>query len=293
MPLAATTLLDGLNAQQREAVQAPDGPLLVFAGAGSGKTRVLTHRIAYVMATRRVRANEVCAVTFTNKAAREMRSRVEALVGESIKGMWLGTFHAMGARMLRRDGDAVGIPNSFTIYDEADRLAALRNAMRAEGLDEKRVTPSRVGHAISRAKNELIDARDYQARADGTFEAQVARAYWAYERELDAASALDFDDLLLRTVVLLRDVEPIREYYQTRFRHLFVDEYQDTNHAQYEMVKPLAERHRNVTGVGDDDQSASGRRGADARNILTFERDYPDARTITPDHHHRPSRPIP
>src|SRR5439155_27389059 len=138
--------------------------------------------------------------------------------------------------------------------DEADRLAALRNAMRAEGLDEKRVTPSRVGHAISRAKNELIDARDYQARADGTFEGHVARAYWAYERELDAASALDVDDLLLRTVVLLRDVEPIREYYQTRFRHLFVDEYQDTNHAQYEMVKLLAGHHRNVTVVGDDDQ---------------------------------------
>jgi DNA helicase-2/ATP-dependent DNA helicase PcrA len=198
----------------------------------------------------------------------------------------------MGARMLRRDGDAVGIPPTFTIYDEADRQAALRNAMRAEGLDEKRLTPGRVGHAISRAKNELIDARDYQARADGTFEEQVARAYWAYERELDAASALDFDDLLLRTVVLLREIEPIRDYYQTRFRHLFVDEYQDTNHAQYQMVKLLAEKHRNVTVVGDDDQSVYGFRGADVRNILAFERDYPDARTITLEQNYRSSQPI-
>ena len=156
MPLAATTLLDGLNAQQREAVEAPDGPLLIFAGAGSGKTRVLTHRIAYVMASRHVHADEICAVTFTNKAAREMRARVEALVGESIKGMWLGTFHAMGARMLRRDGDAIGIPRTFTIYDEADRLSALRRAMRSEGVDEKRYPPTRVGHAVSMAKNELI-----------------------------------------------------------------------------------------------------------------------------------------
>jgi DNA helicase-2/ATP-dependent DNA helicase PcrA len=215
---------------------------------------VLTHRIAYVLATRGARPDEICAVTFTNKAAREMRSRVEQLVGESIKGMWLGTFHAMGARMLRRDGDAIGIANTYTIYDESDRQAAIRNALRAEGLDEKRLTPSRIGHAISKAKNELVDAREYQSKASGPFEEQVARVYWAYERELDAASALDFDDLLLRAVVLLRDVESICDYYQTRFRYVFVDEYQDTNHAQYELVKLLSAKHRNVTVVGDDDQ---------------------------------------
>ncbi|MFN2582929.1 MAG: ATP-dependent helicase, partial [Candidatus Dormibacteria bacterium] len=288
----AAALLEDLNPPQREAVEAPDGPLLIFAGAGSGKTRVLTHRIAHVIATRGVRPDEICAVTFTNKAAREMRGRVEHLIGASIKGMWLGTFHALGARLLRRDGDAIGIPRDYTIYDEADRLAALRNAMRAEGIDDRRFTPSRVGSAISAAKNELIDARDYQARAHGDVEQTVGRVYWAYEHELDAASALDFDDLLFRAVVLLRDVESVREHYQTRFLHLFVDEYQDTNHAQYELVKLLAAKHRNVTVVGDDDQSVYGFRGADVRNILAFERDYPDARRVTLEQNYRSTQPI-
>jgi DNA helicase-2/ATP-dependent DNA helicase PcrA len=215
---------------------------------------VLTHRIAYVIATRRVRPDEICAVTFTNKAAREMRARVEQLIGDSIKGMWLGTFHALGARLLRREGEAIGIPPGYTIYDESDRLAALRNAIRAEGIDEKRLTPNRAAHAISAAKNELLDARDFQNRATSTLDEQLARIYFAYERELDEASALDFDDLLLRAVVLLREAESVREYYQNRFLHLFVDEYQDTNKAQYELVKLLAAKHRNVTVVGDDDQ---------------------------------------
>ncbi|HKR98016.1 MAG TPA: UvrD-helicase domain-containing protein, partial [Candidatus Dormibacteraeota bacterium] len=251
---ATDSLLEALNPAQREAVEAPDGPLLIFAGAGSGKTRVLTHRIAYVIANRDVRPGEILAVTFTNKAAREMRSRVEDLVGDRVTGMWLGTFHAVGARMLRRDGDAVNIPRTFTIYDEGDRLSALRRAMRSEGVDEKRYPPSRVGHAISMAKNELIDARMYEDAAATSFEKEIARVFWSYEQELDAASALDFDDLLLRAVVLLRDVEGVRNHYQERFRHLFVDEYQDTNHAQYELVKLLSAKHRNVTVVGDDDQ---------------------------------------
>ena len=216
---------------------------------------MLTHRIAYVIATRRVRPDEICAVTFTNKAAREMRARVEQLIGDSIKGMWLGTFHSLGARLLRREGEAIGIPSGYTIYDEADRLSAIRNAIRAEGIDEKRLTPSRAAHAISAAKNELLDARDFQARVSpNTMEEQIARIYWAYERELDAASALDFDDLLLRAVTLFREADSVREYYQDRFLHLFVDEYQDTNKAQYELVKILGAKHRNVTVVGDDDQ---------------------------------------
>ncbi|MBV8527117.1 MAG: UvrD-helicase domain-containing protein [Candidatus Dormibacteraeota bacterium] len=252
--VSVSALLEDLNAPQREAVEAPNGPLLIFAGAGSGKTRVLTHRIAYVIATRGVRPEEICAVTFTNKAAREMRGRVEQLIGSSIKGMWLGTFHALGARLLRRDGDAIGIPRDYTIYDEADRTAAIRNALRAEGLDDKRYTPSRVGSVISGAKNELIDARDFMARANGEFDRTIGRAYYAYEQELDAASAVDFDDLLFRAVVLLRDSEDVRRYYQHRFQHLFIDEYQDTNHAQYELVKLLAAEHRNLTVVGDDDQ---------------------------------------
>ncbi len=216
---------------------------------------MLTHRIAYVIATRRVRPDEICAVTFTNKAAREMRARVEQLIGDSIRGMWLGTFHSLGARLLRREGEAIGIPPGYTIYDEADRLSAIRNAIRAEGIDEKRLTPSRAAHAISAAKNELLDARDFQARVTpNTMDEQIARIYWAYERELDAAAALDFDDLLLRAVTLFREADSVREYYQDRFLHLFVDEYQDTNKAQYELVKILGAKHRNVTVVGDDDQ---------------------------------------
>jgi DNA helicase II / ATP-dependent DNA helicase PcrA len=273
-------------------VTAPDGPLLIFAGAGSGKTRVLTHRIAYVIATRRVRPDEICAVTFTNKAAREMRARVEQLIGDSIKGMWLGTFHSLGARLLRREGESIGIPPGYTIYDESDRLSALRNAMRAEGIDEKRLTPNRVAHAISAAKNEMIDARDFQARASGPMDEQIARIYFAYETELDAASALDFDDLLLRAVVLLREDGSVRERYQDRFLHLFVDEYQDTNRAQYELVKILAAKHRNVTVVGDDDQAVYRFRGADVRNILSFEHDFPDATMVVLEQNYRSTQPI-
>ncbi|MGD0834361.1 MAG: UvrD-helicase domain-containing protein, partial [Candidatus Dormibacteria bacterium] len=206
---AAADLLASLNAAQREAVEAPDGPLLVFAGAGSGKTRVLTHRIAYVIATRGIRPQEILAVTFTNKAAREMRGRVEALLGAPVSGMWLGTFHGVGARMLRRDGDAVGIPANFVIYDESDRLAAVRRAMQAIGADEKRVAPAKVVHAISAAKNELLDAGALAARAGGFWENEVARVYRAYDEEMASASALDFDDLLMRTVQLLSDVPPV------------------------------------------------------------------------------------
>ncbi|MHB8719043.1 MAG: ATP-dependent helicase [Candidatus Dormibacteria bacterium] len=290
---AASPPLDGLNAAQREAVEAPDGPLLIFAGAGSGKTRVLTHRIAHVLATRDVRPHEVCAVTFTNKAAREMRSRIEVLLGGSTSGMWIGTFHALGARILRRDGSAIGVGAGFSIYDEADRAAALKRALRAHDVDEKRFPVSRIGHAISAAKNELLDAAAFRARATGAYwEAIVAQAFTAYEAEMRAADALDFDDLLVRTVELLRSSEVVREDYQTRFRHLFVDEYQDTNLAQYVLVKLLAERHRNITVVGDDDQSIYQFRGADVRNILSFQRDYPDARTITLEQNYRSTQMI-
>jgi DNA helicase-2/ATP-dependent DNA helicase PcrA len=247
-------LLAALNPAQREAVEAPDGPLLIFAGAGSGKTRVLTHRIAYVIAARGVRPQEVLAVTFTNKAAREMRGRVERLLGAGVSGMWLGTFHAVGARILRRDGDAIGIPANFVIYDEADRLAAMRRAMHSIGVDDKRIAPAKVVHAVSTAKNELLDAAAFSAHAGGYFEGEVARIYRAYEAELAAAAALDFDDLLMRTVQLLRDIPPVLEHYRQRWTHLFVDEYQDTNHAQYLMVSLLAATHRNLTVVGDDDQ---------------------------------------
>ena len=272
---------------------APDGPLLIFAGAGSGKTRVLTHRIAHVLATRDVRPHEIMAVTFTNKAAKEMRSRVEVLLGGSTSGMWIGTFHALGARILRRDGSAIGIPSRFSIYDEADRAAALRRAMAVEDIDDKRFPVNKVGHAISAAKNELLDAAAYAARAgEGSYEATIARAFAAYEAEMQAADALDFDDLLVRTVQLLRECDPVREEYQSRFRHLFVDEYQDTNLAQYVLVKLLSEKHRNLTVVGDDDQSIFQWRGADVRNILSFRRDYPDATVITLEQNYRSTQVI-
>ena len=249
-------LLDGLNEQQRRAVEAPDGPLLIFAGAGSGKTRVLTCRIAHLVATGRAKPSEILAVTFTNKAAREMRTRIEELVGEGTSGMWLGTFHAIGARLLRRDGESIGVPASFVIYDEADRTVALRRASEAAGVDPKRYPPTQIGHAISAAKNELLDAAGYAASPDarGYLGAQVAKVFTTYEREMSAAGALDFDDLLLRSVQMLRDVEPLRDHYNERFRHVLVDEYQDTNHAQYVMVALLTEQRRNLTVVGDDDQ---------------------------------------
>jgi DNA helicase-2/ATP-dependent DNA helicase PcrA len=289
-----TDLLEGLNEPQRRAVEAPDGPLLIFAGAGSGKTRVLTHRIAHLIATGRAKPSEILAVTFTNKAAREMRTRVEELVGEGITGMWLGTFHAIGARLLRRDGESIGVPATFVIYDEADRAVALRRASEAAGVDPKRYPPAQIGHSISAAKNELLDAAGYAASPDarGYLGAQVAKVFTAYEREMSAAGALDFDDLLLKSVQLLRDVEPLRDDYNQRFRHVLVDEYQDTNHAQYVMVALLTEQRRNLTVVGDDDQSIYGWRGADVRNILDFERDHPDATVVTLDQNYRSTQGI-
>jgi len=275
-------------------VEAPDGPLLIFAGAGSGKTRVLTHRIAHLIAIGRARPPEILAVTFTNKAAREMRTRVEALLGGDLAGMWMGTFHSIGVRLLRRDGEAIGVERGFVIYDEADRVAALKRSLAAAGIDDKRYPPQQVGHAISAAKNELLDAAAYAASPDGSgfVGATVARAYTAYERELRSNNALDFDDLLLRTVRLLEDVPPVREHYQERFRHILVDEYQDTNRAQYVMVSLLAARHHNLTVVGDDDQAVFGWRGADVRNILSFERDYPDALRVVLDQNYRSTQVV-
>ena len=292
MIAAADSLLAGLNTAQRDAVEAPGGPLLIFAGAGSGKTRVLTHRIAHLIAGRAVEPRQVLAVTFTNRAAREMRARLERLLGTAPGGMWLGTFHAVGARILRRDGDAIGVPPNFTIYDEADRLAAMKRALRAAGLDDRRFAPSRVVHSVSSAKNELLDAAGFALRADGRWDVEVARAYRAYEAEMAAAGALDFDDLLMRTVRLLQDVPPVLEHYRDRWRHIFVDEYQDTNHAQYLMVSLLAATHRNLTVVGDDDQSIYRFRGADIRNILEFQKDFPDARVVTLEQNYRSTQPI-
>ncbi len=280
-----------LNPQQQAAVDAPDGPLLIFAGAGSGKTRVLTQRIARII-RQGVPPSSVCAVTFTNKAAREMRERLEQLVGSGVAGMWLGTFHSIGVRMLRQSGELIGIDPSFSIYDEADRLAAVRSVMNDVRVDTKRFPAAVLVHAISAAKNELLDARQYSDIAHDYFENEVARVFFGYESELGRANALDFDDLVARTVLLLETQESARTYYQQRFTHLFVDEYQDTNRAQYRMVRAMAAGHGNLTVVGDDDQSIYGWRGADIRNILEFERDYPSARKITLEQNYRSTQTI-
>lgn len=291
-PASQRDLLSELNPAQRSAVTAGDGPLLIFAGAGSGKTRVLTYRIAWLIQQGRAQPWEILAVTFTNKAAREMRARVTQLVHLASGNIWLGTFHAIAARMLRRDGSVAGIDRHFVIYDEADRLAAVKQIMDDLRIDPKRHPPGGIVAAISRAKDELIGPADFVRSAAGGFDEIVARVYPRYQAFLEHNRALDFDDLLLRTVQLLRGHADVLERYQRRFRYIMVDEYQDTNHAQYVMVQQLAARHRNLCVVGDDDQSIYGFRGADVRNILSFERDYPEAHVVKLEQNYRSTQPI-
>ncbi|HEX5992848.1 MAG TPA: UvrD-helicase domain-containing protein [Thermomicrobiales bacterium] len=281
----ATELLSGLNDAQREAVLATSGPVLVVAGPGSGKTRVLTHRIAYLMEVEQVPGDRILAVTFTNKAAREMRARIEQLrQGRPLDGITMGTFHAFGARLLRENpgivADRLGIMPQFSIYDDADQIEAVKAALKTLGLDPKLYQPRRLRARISAAKSQLMspdEARDLAATYD---EEVIARVYREYERLLRRASALDFDDLLTQPINLFEEAPHLLERYQERFLHVMVDEYQDTNRVQYVMVSALAERHRNLFVVGDPDQSIYGWRQADIRNILDFEKDYPDARQI-------------
>ena len=285
-------LLAGLNPAQRAAVTANDGPLLIFAGAGSGKTRVLTHRIAWLIQQHRAEPSEILAVTFTNKAAREMRGRVEQLLNLTAGGIWMGTFHAIDVRMLRRDGSADGIDRHFLIYDEADRLSVVKRVMNEMRLDEKRYPPGGMVALISRAKNEVMSVEE-QARAAGTHNEELAaRIRVEYDRFLEQNRALDFDDLLLRTVWLFDRHPEVLEKYQKRFRYVMVDEYQDTNRAQYLMVRQLAGKHRNLAVVGDDDQSIYKFRGADVRNILSFEHDYPDAQIVKLEQNYRSTQVI-
>jgi DNA helicase II / ATP-dependent DNA helicase PcrA len=273
-------------------VTANDGPLLIFAGAGSGKTRVLTHRIAWLIQQGRAEPGEILAVTFTNKAAREMRGRVESLVNLSAGAIWMGTFHAIGVRILRRDGSADGIDRHFVIYDEADRLSVVKRVMNEFRLDEKRYPPSGMVALISRAKDEVISADD-QAKAAGTHNEELAaRIRLRYDAFLEQNNALDFDDLLMRTVWLFDRHPEVLERYQRRFKYIMVDEYQDTNRAQYLMVRHLASKHRNLAVVGDDDQSIYQFRGADVRNILSFEHDYPDAQIVKLEQNYRSTQVI-
>jgi DNA helicase II / ATP-dependent DNA helicase PcrA len=296
-PMAETateldTLLSGLNDPQREAVTYGEGPLLILAGAGSGKTRVLTHRIAYLVATDAAKPNEILAITFTNKAAGEMRDRAELLVGRRVRAMWVMTFHAACARMLRAHADKLGYTRRFTIYDQADARRLIKRCLDDLGIDPKRFTPSSIHNQISDAKNKLRDADSYAQMVGSFFEQTVADVYRAYERELHRMNAMDFDDLLVRAVNVLELFQEVRDHYAGTFRHVLVDEYQDTNHAQYRWLQLLAEERRNLMVVGDDAQSIYGFRGADIRNILEFEDTFPDAHVVKLEQNYRSTQTI-
>src|SRR3954468_13580572 len=285
-------LLAGLNPPQREAVEHGDGPLLILAGAGSGKTRVLTHRIAHLVRTDRARAGEILAITFTNKAAQEMRERVELLLGRRTRAMWVMTFHSACARMLRAEAPRLGYSKSFTIYDQADSRRQIKRCIDELGVDPKRFTPAAIGSQISDAKNKLRDADAYRQMVGSFFEQTVADVYDLYEREMHRANAMDFDDLLVRAVNVLELFPEVRERYANTFRHVLVDEYQDTNHAQYRWLQLLAGEPRNLAVVGDDDQSVYSFRGADIQNILGFQDDYPDAKVIRLEQNYRSTQTI-
>jgi DNA helicase-2/ATP-dependent DNA helicase PcrA len=285
-------LLEGLNPAQREAVTHGDGPLLILAGAGSGKTRVLTHRIAWLNHTNRARASELLAITFTNKAAQEMRERVEVLLGRRTRAMWIMTFHSACARMLRAEAERLGYTKRFTIYDQADARRVVKRCLDEAGVDPKRFTPAAVHNQISDAKNKLRDAEAYRQLMGSYFERTVAEVYELYERELLRMNAMDFDDLLVRAVNVLELFPEVRDRYGTAFRHILVDEYQDTNHAQYRWLQLLTTKHRNLAVVGDDAQSIYGFRGADISNILDFEKDFTDARVVKLEQNYRSTQTI-
>ncbi|MFC4601601.1 DNA helicase PcrA [Cohnella hongkongensis] len=284
--------IDRLNPKQKEAAVATEGPLLIMAGAGSGKTRVLTHRIAYIIARRLAAPWSILAITFTNKAAREMQERVSKLVGPSGRDIWVSTFHSMCVRILRKDIDKIGFGSNFSILDSTDQLSVIRNVMKDNNLDVKRFEPKAVQAAISAAKNELMSPAQYEQRQGDYFESIVAKVYAQYQRRLKANNSLDFDDLLLLTIQLFKDAPEVLDFYQNKFKYIHVDEYQDTNKAQYTLCKMIADKHHNICVVGDSDQSIYRWRGADITNILNFEKDYPEARSILLEQNYRSTSTI-
>ncbi|HEY4463333.1 MAG TPA: DNA helicase PcrA [Streptosporangiaceae bacterium] len=293
---AADTLLEGLNPQQRAAVTHTGSPLLIVAGAGSGKTRVLTHRIAYLLAERDVVPSEILAITFTNKAAGEMASRVAALVGPRARAMWVMTFHSACVRILRREAKRLGYPSSFSIYDQADSQRLMAMVCRELDLDPRQHPPKALHAQVSNLKNELVDYETFAARAQTHREKALAEAYAEYQRRLTAAGAMDFDDLIMVTVCLFQAFPEVAAEYRRRFRHVMVDEYQDTNHAQYilvrELVGPDSAERAELCVVGDADQSIYAFRGATIRNIVEFEQDFPDARVIVLEQNYRSTQNI-
>ena len=280
MTTRADALLEGLNPPQRQAVQCVDGPLLIVAGPGSGKTRVITHRIAYLNRHVGISPWRIAAVTFTNRAAREMRNRLAALMGDGAQRLTAGTFHALCASVLRRDGEVIGIPPDYVIMDDEDQMNLIKQSMEQLQLDPKRFPPRSVLSAISRAKSQLLGPDALAARADGPYEKLVSQVFAAYQASLARSHGVDFDDLLSKTVELFRRAPEVRDRWQERFVHFMVDEFQDTNTAQYEIARLLAGKHRNLAVVGDPDQSIYSWRNADIRNILSFKKDYPDATIV-------------
>lgn len=290
--LTDSPLFEGLNPGQRDAVAATEGPLLVVAGAGSGKTRVLTHRIAHLIRDRHVQPSQVLAITFTNKAAAEMRERVGTLVRGVGRSMWVSTFHSACVRILRKEAHRLGYKSGFSIYDESDAVRLITQVIKDLDMDTKRFPPRTVKGTISNAKNELIDFESFNSRGEGFYHEQVSDIYRLYQQRLLEASAMDFDDLLMITVELMGAFPDVARQYQERFRYVHVDEYQDTNHAQYVLVKQLVDTHHNLCVVGDADQSIYGWRGADIRNIRDFEKDFPDARIVVLDQNYRSTETI-
>ncbi|WP_268624006.1 DNA helicase PcrA [Paenibacillus alvei] len=276
-----------LNPEQRRAVETTEGPLLIMAGAGSGKTRVLTHRIAYLIATRKAPPWSILAITFTNKAAREMQERVSKLVGPDGRDIWVSTFHSMCVRILRKDIERIGFTSNFTILDSGDQLSVIRGCMKELNLDTKKFDPRAVQAAISTAKNELLTPSRFEQKIGDHFDGIVAKVYTMYQKRLKSNNSLDFDDLIMSTIQLFKDVPEVLDFYQKKFKYIHVDEYQDTNRAQYMLCRMLADQHQNICVVGDSDQSIYRWRGADITNILNFEGDYPKATTIMLEQNYR------
>ncbi len=281
-----------LNQAQREAVQHTEGPLLVVAGAGSGKTRVLTHRVAHLVHDLKVRPNEILAITFTNKAAGEMRERLERMLGATARAIWILTFHAACGRMLRREAERLGYRSTFSIYDDQDQVRLVKACLEELGKDPKRFSPRGIHSQISRAKNELVSPEEYLARVASFWDQTVAEVYELYQRRLHASNAVDFDDMLMLTVQVFERFPEALSRWQKSFRYILVDEYQDTNHAQYRLLQLLGGKHGNVCAVGDQDQSVYGFRGADIRNITEFENDFPGTHVVTLEQNYRSTNSI-
>jgi DNA helicase-2/ATP-dependent DNA helicase PcrA len=283
---------DALSDVQREAVTHTDGPVLIFAGAGSGKTRVLTHRIAHLLNEKNVFPDRILAVTFTNKAAGEMKSRLEKMVGAAARDLWVGTFHATCVRMLRRDGKKIGIASNFAIMDDTDQRSIIRDVLHDLDFDERQISPGAALDEISKAKNALLDADKYETKNTSFFGERIAQVFREYDRRLRESNGLDFDDLIAKTIELLESDVDVRTRYQNKFRYILVDEYQDVNYAQYRLCAVLADEHKNLTVVGDDDQSIYSWRGSDYKNILRFEEDFPGAKVFKLEENYRSTQTI-